>query len=74
MLSFAEQFEKQMGLLMLVREPYVSSTSDKPQLNICMHEEQAVQQSITKQAASSHCGVDTAKGQTDLGRVEHVRG
>ncbi len=65
-----------MGLLMPVREPYVSSTSEKPQLNIRMHQEQAVQQSITKQAASTEfvCGVGTARGQTVLGHVEHVRG
>ncbi len=58
----AVQLKKQEGSLMLVRERYVSSTSDKPQLNIRMHQEQAVQQSVTKQAASTDfvCGVGTA--------------
>lgn len=63
-----------MGLLMLIREPYVSSTSDKPQLNIRMH--QTVEQSITKQAASTGFvgSVGTATGQPVLGHVMHVRG
>jgi len=51
--SFAVQSEEQMGLLMPVREPYVSHISSKSQLSIRMHQEQAVQQSITKQAAST---------------------
>ncbi len=64
-----------MELLMPVRVPYMSHTSKNSQLNISMHQEQAVQQGLTNQAASAGfvCSVGTAKGQTVLGHVQHVR-